>query len=180
MRSSYLSSVDFGDIIGVITQLKNPKRIVEFGLLDGFSLKNFSENCSEDCIIKGYDIFEDFVGNSANYKDLSNKFKGNNNINILKGNFYESVNLFDDNSIDILHVDIANDGNVYEFAINNYIKKIKQGGILMLEGGSNERDNVDWMIKYNKKPIKQVLEKYTNKYKIFTIDKFPSMTLIFL
>jgi hypothetical protein len=49
---------------------------------------------------------------------------------------------------------------------------------MILEGGSDERDNVEWMIKYNKPKINPVVEKYSYEYKIKIIKKFPSITII--
>jgi predicted O-methyltransferase YrrM len=177
MNSSYLSKLDFGDLLKVIAILINPNKIVEFGILDGFSLKAFADS-NNNCIIEGYDIFEDFVGNSSNLNTLTNVFKDTKNVSIKKGDFYKSVDLFEDQSIDIIHIDIANNGDVYEFAIENYIQKLSPNGIMLLEGGSEERDNVGWMAKYNKPKIQPILEKYNSNYKINTIDKFPSITII--
>jgi predicted O-methyltransferase YrrM len=180
MRSSYLSNVNFGDIFQTIIKMKNPKRIVEFGILDGFSLDVFAKYSSNDCVIEGYDIFEEFNGNKPCKKSLHEKFSKYDNVTIDYGNFYNCIDKFDDNSIDIIHIDIANTGDVYEFAIENYVKKIKKDGLMILEGGSKDRDNVEWMTKYNKSPIVPIIEKYKSKYNIFTIDKHPSMTMILL
>ena len=60
----------------------------------------------------------------------------------------------------------------------NYIDKLKDDGIILMEGGSEERDNIEWMIKYNKPKIKPVLDKYSLKYDIKTIGKIPSITII--
>ena len=98
------------------------------------------------------------------------------NLKINKKNFYESVDDYDDSSIDILHIDIANTGDTYDFAINNYLPKVK--GIMVLEGGSKERDNVDWMIKYNRPKIQPVLKKYSNSVIITVLEDYPSLTFI--
>ena len=47
-----------------------------------------------------------------------------------------------------------------------------------MEGGSKERDNVEWIIKYNKKPINPYLMSIEENYKIEIIEKFPSLTII--
>ena len=60
----------------------------------------------------------------------------------------------------------------------NYIKKLSDNGIMILEGGSIERDNVEWMLKYNKPKINPVVKKYSYKYSIKLIKKFPSITII--
>lgn len=47
-----------------------------------------------------------------------------------------------------------------------------------MEGGSKEKDNIEWMIKYNKPKIQPVLEKLSKMYNILTIGKIPSITII--
>ena len=180
MKSSYLENVNFGDVIGSITFTLNPKKIVEFGILEGFSLQSFLDNRNQDCHIEAYDIFEDFNGNGACYHDITSKFGNVKNLTIAKKDFYQSFNSFDDHSIDILHVDIANNGDVLEFVLNCYVNKIRKGGIIIFEGGSVERDNVPWMKKYNKSNINPVIEKYKSKFNIKTFGTFPSLTIISL
>ena len=81
-------------------------------------------------------------------------------------------------SIDILHIDIANNADVCEFIFQNYVKKLKDDGVILMEGGSFQRDNIEWMIKYNKPKIKPILEKYSEKFHIKTIGEIPSITII--
>ena len=99
-------------------------------------------------------------------------------MSIKNGDFYNVHNTIDDNSLDVLHIDIANNGDVIQFTFDNYIQKLKHDGVLIIEGGSIERDNVEWMLKYNKPQINSVLQQYKTKYKIITIGDIPSITLI--
>ena len=173
MKSSYNSNLTYKDLLESIIFLKNPKKVIEFGILDGFSLQVFSSK--KDCQIEAYDIFEDFNGNGSS-RDVVEKFKDYKNVSITYGDFYKKFLEIEDNSVDIIHIDIANNGVVYQFAIENYIKKLKNDGVLILEGGSEERDKVEWMEKYNKKKIKPYLESLNSKWK--TIGNFPSITLV--
>ena len=79
-------------------------------------------------------------------------------------------------NFDLVHIDISNDGDIYEFAIKNYFPITNKA--LVLEGGSEERDSVDWMSKYNKRKINPYLQKISTSYSIETINKFPSLTII--
>jgi predicted O-methyltransferase YrrM len=177
IKSSYtLDNINFGDIIQLITWSIKPKLIVEFGILEGYSLVNFIKE-GQDCSIHSYDIFESFNGNYAK-REIIEKFRDYKNVKIDEGDFFKKILEYPDESIDIIHIDIANDGYTYEFAIQNCMKKLIKGGILMMEGGSKERDNINWMIKYNKVSIVNTLNKYRDAYNIFTIEKFPSMTFI--
>lgn len=178
MKSSYKNNLDYKDIFDTLCFLKNPQKIVEIGILDGYSLKAMADNVSSSCQIDAYDIFEEFNGNGANKEKLSQTFSAYKNVNIQYGDFYKVIDNLYDESIDILHIDIANNGEVFEFALTNYIKKIKRDGVIILEGGSKERDEVEWMNKYNKPKITPILNKYKDDFKIKIIGSLPSLTII--
>ncbi len=178
MNSSYnKTELHYGDLFRTITWMIKPKRIVEFGLLEGYSLHQFVISANKDCIVEGYDIFEKFNGNGAK-RSIQERFTQFPNVKIQEGDFYTKCKSFEDNSIDILHIDIANDGDVYEFAFEHYLPKLTKEGIMILEGGSQERDSVEWMIKYKKQPILPILEKYTPIYDIFNLEQYPSCTCV--
>lgn len=153
----------------------NPSKIVEFGILEGYSLDCFV-NYSQDCDIEANDLFDDFPYNAADYNFVTEKYSENTNVSIYKRDFYKSVDLYEDDSIDILHIDIANNGETFEFAIQNYLPKVR--GVMIMEGGSDERDNIEWMVKYNKPKIGPVLKNYSNDVRITVLEDFPSITLI--
>ena len=69
-------------------------------------------------------------------------------------------------------------GDVYEYVFEKYIDKLSDDGIIIMEGGSVDRDNIEWMNKYNKPKIQPVIKKYQHNYNIKTIGTFPSITLI--
>ncbi len=178
MNSSYNNKINFGDIISSITFLKNPKKIVECGILEGYSLDKFILNSNTDTQINAYDIFDKFHGNHAIKDKIIKQFSPHKNVNIEYGDFYNVFKLHENKSIDILHIDIANNGDVYEFMFQNYVDKLKDDGIILMEGGSEERDNIEWMIKYNKPQINPILNKYSDKFYIKTIGEIPSITII--
>jgi len=178
MKSSYNNTITYKELLEGIIFCKNPKTIIEFGILEGVSLKAFIENSNSQCDIKAYDIFEEFNGNSANKEILLNTFSKFENVKIDYGDFYEKYKNIEDNSIDMLHIDIANNGDVLEFTIENYLQKLCDNGLLIFEGGSNERDNIDWMNKYNKTKINPIIQKYKDLYDIKIIGSIPSITLI--
>ena len=175
MNSSYKHSLDYSDIFKTICFVKNPQQIVEIGILEGYSLKAIADSCSSTTTIQAFDIFADFNGNSAK-RNIVEQFQEYENVDIQYGDFYTLT--FPEKSIDLLHIDIANDGDVYEYVFQHYSPYMKQNGIIVLEGGSKERDQVYWMEKYNKTKIGPVLEKYQHMYSIQTLDKFPSLTIV--
>ena len=172
MRSSYAQN-NFSEIFELLCLTIRPQRIVEFGILDGYSLQCFTENSNAE--ITALDLFDDFPYNSANFSEIKLRFP---DVNVIKGDFFRSSHLFDDSSIDILHIDIANNGAVYEFAFEHYWPKVR--GVMILEGGSEERDHVSWMSKYDKPKIRPVIYRYQSiGYKIKIFEKYPSLTLVF-
>ena len=142
--------------------------------MQGYSLDCFVKYSNAS--IEANDLFDDFPYNAADRTFIENRYKGVSNLKIHKKNFYESVNDYVDNSIDILHIDIANTGDTYDFAIKNYLPKVK--GIMVLEGGSEERDNVEWMLKYDRPKIQPVLKKYSSSVIITVLEDYPSLTFI--
>jgi hypothetical protein len=60
--------------------------------------------------------------------------------------------------------------------------RMSPNGIIAFEGGSGERDNVDWMLKYNRPSIRKEIENnkiINDQFKYYTFQEFPSMTLFF-
>lgn len=179
MNSSYKNNLNYGDLLETITFIQKPKSILEIGILDGFSLKSFADNSDKKTKIDAYDIFDEFNGNHSEKEKLIETFKEYSNVNIQYGNFYELHELHElEDKYDMIHIDIANNGDVYEFSINHYLSKLNENGLLILEGGSEKRDNVEWMIKYKKPKIQPILENYKNQMNIKTIGEIPSITLI--
>ena len=174
--SSYTNSMTHCDFLAGLTFACRPQKIVEFGILNGHSLEAFHRGAPH-ADIEAYDIFEEFNGNHGIEKTLKNKFKSFEKIKINFGNFFEMSDKFENDSIDILHVDIANNGDVYQYAVEKYLCKVKTGGFMILEGGSKERDQVEWMKKYDKRPIQNYLNTLPEtSYKV--VGNFPSITII--
>ena len=175
MRSSYINKdLSYGNLLETIAFTKNPNNILEVGILDGYSITKFLNGC-KNTKIDAFDLFNEFNGNCSNKNYLINKFKDYDNVTINYGDFY---NLCITEKYDIIHIDIANNGNIYEFAIKNYISKLNKNGILILEGGSEDRDNINWMNKLKKPKIQPIIEKFSKDYNIKTLGSIPSITLI--
>jgi predicted O-methyltransferase YrrM len=178
MKSSYLTN-HYGDLVRSLVRIYDPKKIVEFGILDGFSLRCIlsavhvaGDETKRD--ILAYDIFEDFPYHHAKHDTLREEFGEI----IQYGDYYKKYEELEDESIDFLHIDIANTGLVYNFFFRTYIHKLSKRGIALLEGGSRARDSHDWMLKFEKPPMAPVLDKYKDIYNIFVLEPFPSVTLV--
>jgi predicted O-methyltransferase YrrM len=181
-HSSYTHpNCTFGDILTSVTFAVAPKRIVEFGILDGYSLAVFDRATSDACKIEAYDIFEKFLGNGARKPVLDARFGHRMpKVSIAEGDFFDSPTMFTDGTIDLIHVDIANTGAVFRFAVEKLLSKLRPNGVMLLEGGTPARDQVPWMLKYNKTPIVPYIEelKSTPGVQVVVLGDFPGITLV--
>lgn len=181
VRSSYKHFANFGDILAGIVSAKRPMRhVAEYGILDGFSLDIFDRFSPDDCSVEAMDIFEGFKGNRPRRQQLQERFAGRPKVQIREADFYNASRDLRDNHYDIIHVDIANNGSVFASAVEQLVPKLAPDGILLLEGGSPERDQVAWMIEYQKPPILPVIEKLQSSglYDVTVLGSFPGLTMV--
>ncbi len=171
VRTSYTNTVDYGDVIEAVTAAVAPRRIVEIGILDGFSLDCFC-SAAPGATVEAYDIFEDFDGNHPDRAALEARFGGRAGLSINWGDFYKLHESLGE--ADLIHIDIANDGDVFKFALEHYLPKVRAGGVLLLEGGSVARDGVAWMKEYDKLPIAPVVAEHG----LSVIGEHPSVTVV--
>jgi predicted O-methyltransferase YrrM len=131
---------------------EKPQIVVDFGVLDGYSTIALAMGCRENGFgkVKVYDLFEDYEYNHSNFEKLV-KNLGEYGlldwVEIEKKNFFDWVK--DPEPFQLLHLDISNTGDIIDLLI-----PIKDRGTILFEGGSEQRDHVGWLLKYNKKPIK--------------------------
>ena len=180
---TWLSSYEknnYGDFFYALMRLYQPEKVVELGTKAGYSAYHIARGLQAngkgtlDC----YDLWEKYPFHSVpksvaqeNLKEFRDiiGFKLGNVIGVDKT--YKTV--------DILHVDVSNEGTVLEKIIPHWIDKVSQ--LIIMEGGSPERDKVPWMIKYKKEPIVKWLKAFKKRRKdieYFTIEPLPSITII--
>jgi hypothetical protein len=189
IRSSYKEN-NIGRILEVITLGNKPRLIVECGILDGYSLFHFAKATklnSEAEYFEGrvvaYDLFDDYEYKHGNAVDVHNMLKAeglSDYATILQGDAYKVQQQHEEHSIDLLHIDISNDGNTFLKMFELWNCKISKFGRIVFEGGSEERDQVGWMKKYNKRPIRVALNLLArNKnWEVKVIKDWPSLTVM--
>lgn len=177
--SSYEKN-NYGDLFYSLIRVYQPNKVVELGTKSGFSAYHMARGLKAngkgtlDC----YDLWENYEFNSVP-KSVAEKnlkeFK-----NIVSFNLRDAVGVDKEyKKIDILHVDISNDGEKLEKIIPVWIDKVRQ--LIIIEGGSFEHDRLPWMIQFKKKPITKWLEDFSRKrddIEYFTIEPFPSVTIM--
>lgn len=185
LRNERYSSLGFtpltiGDILAVTTVIIRPQRIVEFGILQGFSLDIWLKRSPHACQVEAYDIFEDSSDGHMISRELEirERFRGQKNLIIQKADFFrDSKRLLSEGiDADIVHVDVNNSGETVEFVMQNLWDKVRRGGVILMEGGSKARDE----LRPNSKSIHSALEAVAERedIEITIIDAFPSITIL--
>lgn len=189
MRSSYKEN-NIGKTLKRLVLGYKPRLIVECGILDGYSLYHLAKATklnSEAEFFTGhviaYDLFEDYMYTHGNAVDVHNMLKAtgvDEYATVLQGNAFTVQKSFEEHSVDMLHIDISNDGNTYLKVLELWGNKIPKGGVIVLEGGSEDRDSVGWMVKYGKRRICSVLPLIAvkKKWKVTVLRPFPSLTVL--
>lgn len=157
-----------------------PEKVVELGTKAGYSAYHIARGLKANG--KGtldlYDLWENYEFSSVPQSDAQKNLKEFKDIVSLT--LQDAIGIDRKyKTVDILHVDISNDGEKLEKIIPSWIDKVRQ--LIIIEGGSRERDKLDRMIKYKKMPIKKWLENFSRKrsdIEYFTVQPFPSVTII--
>ncbi len=177
--SSYEKN-NYGELFYALMRIYKPEKVVELGTKAGYSAYHITRGLkangrgSLDC----YDLWKKYEFNSVpksvaeeNLKEFKNIISLNLRDAVGVDKIYKTV--------DILHVDVSNDGGILKKIIPRWINKTRQ--LIIIEGGSAERDKFEWMIKFKKMPIKKWLEDFSRQrgdIEYLTIESFPSVTII--
>lgn len=150
--SSYEKN-NYGDFFYSLMRLYQPKKVVELGTKAGYSAYHMARALlangkgSLDC----YDLWENYEFRSVPKSVAEENLK----------KFKDIVSLRQENAIgidkqyktvDILHVDLSNEGGILDKIIPYWLNKVRQ--FIIIEGGSDERDQLNWMIKNKKNPLR--------------------------
>ena len=184
MTSSYDEN-NYGEVFEAIVDAFEPAVTVELGVLTGYSTRHIARGILQNKhgIFDAYDLFEDYPYKHSQYQDIKNMFNALDYgfVNLHKQDAFTVHEKYPDNTVSLLHVDLSNTGETVQRIMALWDKKMVYGGIILFEGGSEERDGVEWMIKYNKPSIKKELETnqlIKDKYVFGTYLKFPSLTFL--
>lgn len=159
LESSYALN-NLGKTLYDYVRYVKPDIIIDFGVLDGYSTICMAQAIRENGKgkIKVYDLFEKYEYNHAKLERLVKTFKEYGVLDYIE---IEEKNFFDwikqPEAFDMLHLDISNTGDIIDILYD------KLGGsdkTILFEGGSEQRDKVGWMYKFNKKPINQSYAKF--------------------
>ena len=157
-----------------------PKLILEFGVLHGYSTISMAQALKKLNYgkIHGYDIWEDDkYGHGQTLKKTQNSIDRcglGDYIKLLSGNIFEVLSSEKIKGVDLVHIDINNDGH----KLKQIIKTLKSSnftGSILFEGGIEARDECWWMKEFNKTPITTL--KTSNNYVLLN-NNYPGISLI--
>jgi hypothetical protein len=180
--SSYKES-GYQYLFYALVKLLSPEKICEIGVLQGFSLLSMASALKENNQgeILGYDLFDDY--------EFKNERMNNVQSRIDKTGLSEFANIKKQDAFsvssevektDILHVDISNNGNTVEQLFLEWNEKVNK--MMIFEGGGHARDQIDWMVKFQKPAISPVLCQLSDQFQnwlFVTLEAYPSITIIF-
>ena len=130
-----------------------PKKIIDFGILYGYSTVCLAQGVKDNGFgeIFAYDLFEDYkyknaiknvVLHNLEFYDL------NQYVTFAKKDFKDWLLEYEE--FDLLHLDVSNTGDTISKIYSKY-----PNSLVLFEGGTLERDNVEWMVKYDQPKISQ-------------------------
>lgn len=180
LPSSYADR-GYGPLFYALIRALTPRVCVEIGIFRGYSLLMAAAALRDNGagMITGYDLFDDYPYRHAHRPQVAQQ--------ILDSGFVPWTTLQQADvrtvheqwqAVDYLHVDVSNTGDTYREVFAHWAPRVSQ--VILLEGGSRERDNVDWMLQYGKPAIGPALADLRRDYpewSISVLEPFPSLTV---
>lgn len=176
LRSSYKEN-NLGKIIYNEVLFYKPKKIIEFGTLDCYSTIHIGlalKELNNDNLLFSYDLYDQYKykhGSLIKNRELIKDFELDKFVKLDKLSLESWMS--DPDYADMYHLDISNDGKIVDKFLTCLPSKRNQ--VCLIEGGSLERDNIDWMKKYNKHPINPIIQKWGGAV---IETKFPSLSKV--
>lgn len=151
IESSYQYN-NLGKTLYEFVLYEKPDVVIDFGVLDGYSTVALALGCKANGKgkVKVYDLFEDYEYKHSSFDKLVRNLKEYGLIDwveIEKRNFFDWIK--DPEPFGILHLDISNTGDIIDM-----LEPLRGRGTVLFEGGSEDRDRVGWMMKHNKRHIR--------------------------
>ena len=176
IESSYRKN-DLGQTFFDLVLEKQPKVILEWGVLNGYSTVAMAMALDElgSGHITAYDLFDGYKYKSSTIENTQkniDRYDVSKYVTCKKGDFNSWIEKME--HFDLLHVDISNNGETIAQLYEACRDRIENGATVIFEGGApGERDEVPWMVKYKFPKIKDSKV----PYKILNTS-FPSLSML--
>lgn len=182
MDSSYKKN-NYGEVFRAIVQAFKPVNCVELGVLNGYSTINIAAGLKENGrgTLNAYDLFEEYPYKHSQYEDVKVLTQHCPMIVLHRGDAFKVYEQYGPGSVDLLHVDLSNTGEIVRRVMEQWDEKMVQGGVILFEGGTVERDLEEWMVKYSAPSIKKEIETnliINSRYVYGAYLKWPGLTML--
>lgn len=184
LESSYKQN-RIGDLLYILARTHNVKRAIEIGCFQGYSTIHLAAalKANRGEKLKVYDAWDWYKYNHCQMEDTHNNIEqaGLSDMVELHQAWLEQVPLFPVLELDLVHIDVSNDGDTFKWAARTIWPCLKPSGLLVMEGGSYERDVVKWMVEYEKPRINPLLESGLLEefgWEVILFEPFPSLTIM--
>ena len=180
LQSSYAER-GYGRLFYALVRTLTPRQCVEIGIFQGFSLLAAAAGLRDNGAgnIAGYDLFDDYPYRHAEQPLVAAQIAASGLAAWTTLHHADVAQVHDQwEAVDYLHVDVSNHGDTYRRVFSQWAHKVRR--VIVLEGGSRERDNVDWMLEYGKPAIGPALDELRRAYpewSISVLEPFPSLTV---
>lgn len=162
----------------------NVNSICELGILNGYSLLAMGMGVKDrkdkkKINIYGYDLFDDYPYKSSSRKDVGLLVQeaALTNVKLFQRSVMDAnYNVTIPSIADIYIVDLSNCGDVVESTLLQI--NWKKTKMVIFEGGSKSRDNVDWMKKFKRKKMNPIFNNIKESFNIVMFDDYPSLTIV--
>ena len=191
LRSSYKEN-NYGNVFQALILAQRPRLVLEFGVLDGYSTYHIASAIKFNhvkfniiCKFDSYDLWDKYRIKHGDWYEVSKMLKEkelDDYVMLSMGDAFDVnvANNYSDGAIDFMHMDISNNGDKLLKTLEVWRDKISPDGMIVFEGGSKERDNVEWMERFKFKPIQEALcdPHVFMEWEVKIFDPFPSLTLL--
>lgn len=141
-----------------------PQTVVELGTHKGTSLFSMCQAVKDeqlDCHLYAIDSWEGdkqagFYNNTVfnEVKEIKNKFYKSLKIDLIKKYFDDALSEFEDNSIDLLHIDGLHTYEAVKHDFDNWMPKVKKNGIIMFHDIAEKKEDFGVYILWDELKIK--------------------------
>lgn len=163
--SSYEKN-NYGELFYSLVRIYQPEKVVELGTKAGYSAYHMARallangHGTLDC----FDLWEDYVENYG--LDYISKSVAEENLKqfkqIISLELRDALGVEEKyQMVDILHVDLDNDGGILEKVVPHWVDKVRQ--IIIIEGGSLERDQAAQATDHKKLSLTKWLKDLNSK-----------------
>ena len=167
--------------------------VVELGAYRGYAALHFAaalpDNMNSHSRLHLIDLWNPLSLSPLLHGDNPKNFARNNLLNLpncevcfKEGDAFQSSSDYRDGAIDLLPIDVSNTGDKLKQLLELWAPKMSctPNTLIIVEGGSKERDEVAWMIEYPMSPIQRLLssEWLTERFFYFCFQAFPSLCLL--